>query len=199
MTRDLVWQLDHYNKQRERKPLRILEIGPGTGPLTKQIVRRLKPEDHFDVVELNDHFFELISGAFKGPNISVYHTDILNFDVNEPYDYIFSSLPYESIPQSISRKIWMKKLALCGEKTYISYYKYINIKRFRCAFEKRMVKQYEHDSNFVFLNLPPAKRFTLEIRKDDLPATIKQLRSTVKENAVVANRDNTPEKVAATA
>ena len=34
-------------------PLRVLEIGPGTGPVTNSIVQHLRPQDVFDMVELN--------------------------------------------------------------------------------------------------------------------------------------------------
>jgi hypothetical protein len=33
---------------------RVLEVGPGTGAVTRRIVQMLKPADRFDLVELND-------------------------------------------------------------------------------------------------------------------------------------------------
>ncbi|HAC15516.1 MAG TPA: hypothetical protein DCE78_06170, partial [Bacteroidetes bacterium] len=42
------------------KPIRILELGPGTGPVTKEIVNLMRPQDHLDIVELDVKFFELI-------------------------------------------------------------------------------------------------------------------------------------------
>src|SRR5438132_4086883 len=43
-----------------RGPARILEVGPGTGAVTTQILRQLIPGDRFDLVELNSHFVELL-------------------------------------------------------------------------------------------------------------------------------------------
>src|SRR5438105_14388325 len=42
----------------QRPPCRILQVGPGTGSVTRAILRRLQPGDQLDCVELNDHFVE---------------------------------------------------------------------------------------------------------------------------------------------
>lgn len=173
LARDLVKQLDT-SFSGKRKPLKILEIGAGTGPLTERLFKRLQTDDHLDVVELNDRFYKKLSREFKAPNINIEHGDILEFDPGYTYDIIFSSLPYEGLPKNISHQIWIKKLQLCGELTYITYYKYLNVRRFKCDFEKEVVDRYKRDSNVVFLNIPPAKRYTLKISRNDLPEELTQ-------------------------
>src|SRR5690242_10259994 len=37
---------------------RILEVGPGTGAVTKQIVRDMRPHDRLTLVERNDQFVD---------------------------------------------------------------------------------------------------------------------------------------------
>jgi len=39
--------------RKPRGPSRILEVGPGTGPVTKKILDHLQPGDQFDAVEIN--------------------------------------------------------------------------------------------------------------------------------------------------
>src|SRR5438270_8819364 len=39
-----------------RGPARILEVGPGTGAVTREIVRLLLPGDRLDAVEINPSF-----------------------------------------------------------------------------------------------------------------------------------------------
>src|SRR5437588_12929510 len=39
-----------------REPGRILEVGPGTGSVTRQILRRMRPDDLLDAVEINANF-----------------------------------------------------------------------------------------------------------------------------------------------
>lgn len=167
LAKDLVHQLRHDLSAGNAppKPVRILEIGPGTGVLTKQIIRYLRPEDHFDVVEIHEHFYRMIERKFASENVHVHHNDFLKFITPCKYDYIFSSLPYESLPTQISRQIWEKKLDCCNQNAYISYYKYLNFKSFRCTFEEQVVKKYQCDHKLVFLNLPPAQLFTLEVHQ----------------------------------
>lgn len=145
------------------RALKILELGAGTGPLTKQIVKSMRPQDQLDVVEINQYFSKLISKRFAGSNVRVHHADILHFEPDKQYDYIFSSLPYENMPEEITAKIWNKKLQLCQENAYICYFKYVSFRKFKSDFEEQIVERYKRDKKLVFLNLPPAKLFTLEI------------------------------------
>src|SRR3954468_8890690 len=44
-----------------RPPWRILEVGPGTGSVTREILRRLQPGDQLDAVELNSRFVQRLT------------------------------------------------------------------------------------------------------------------------------------------
>lgn len=165
LARDLVDQLKTDLANSNCPPLNILELGPGTGPLTKEIIKLLRPVDHLDLVEIQKNFYKIIYEKFKDKNISVHFSDILNFNPNRTYDYIFSSLPYENMPRHINRQIWEKKLSLCASKAYISYFKYVKFKNFKYDFEQGVVDEFGHDKKFVLRNIPPAKLYTLQIEK----------------------------------
>src|SRR6185369_3494678 len=45
-------------------PRRVLEVGPGTGAVTAEIVRALKPGDNLDIVEINAEFVAVIEHRF---------------------------------------------------------------------------------------------------------------------------------------
>ena len=45
--------------------LSVLEIGPGTGPVTEKIVPLLRSGDHFDLVELNESFVRILNDRFQ--------------------------------------------------------------------------------------------------------------------------------------
>ncbi len=163
LVKDLIEQLRDDISVKSCCPLNILEIGAGTGPLTKELVKLVRPEDHLDVVEIHDHFFQVISDKFSSKNIRIHHSDILNFEPGREYDYIFSSLPYEAMPRELTEAIWKKKLELCSDKAYICYFKYVSFRKFKCNFEEKIVQRYQRDKKIVLLNLPPAKLYTLEI------------------------------------
>src|SRR3954465_10114467 len=48
-----------------RGPWRILEVGPGTGSVTREILRFLGPHDRFDAVEINSHFVQMLRRRFE--------------------------------------------------------------------------------------------------------------------------------------
>src|SRR6059036_1372484 len=50
--------------RQSRAPRRILEIGPGTGAITAEIVRQLRPGDQFDIVEINADFVSFLNTRF---------------------------------------------------------------------------------------------------------------------------------------
>jgi len=94
------------------KPIRILELGPGTGPVTKEIVNLMRPQDHLDIVELDVKFFELIKKNFTAPNIQVYGMNVMDFESDQTYDFLISSIPYDQLPQELSTELWQKQLDL---------------------------------------------------------------------------------------
>src|SRR5947209_20633881 len=50
--------------ERHQGACRVLEVGPGTGAVTRRIVRLLKPADRFDLVELNETFVDVLNRRF---------------------------------------------------------------------------------------------------------------------------------------
>ncbi|MEX0779679.1 MAG: rRNA adenine N-6-methyltransferase family protein [Balneolales bacterium] len=158
-----------------RDPVKILEVGAGTGVFTGYILNHLRPDDHLDVVEIDEHFHNIINKNYKADNLHTHNCDFLDFDCQHKYDYIFSSIPYEQLPPEVSEKIWKRKLSVCMEGTYITYYKYVNITRFRCKFEKQVVNKYRSDERIVFRNVPPASVFTLQINNIENENFLKEL------------------------
>lgn len=170
LAQDIVKQLETRLNSYNCAPLNILELGAGTGSLTKEITKLLRPADRLDIVEIQKSFFEIVRKKFTGANVHVHCADILNFNPSIQYDYIFSSLPYENMPAVIIKKIWEKKLSLCAPHSYICYYKYINFNSFKSNFEEKMVKRYGLNKKTVLRNLPPAKLYTLQIdNQNDSP------------------------------
>ncbi len=165
LAKDIVAQLKQVLSGNSCSPLNILEIGAGTGPLTKEIAKHLRSKDNLDIVEIHKKFYQIVKTKYRDPNIHVHHTDILNFQPDKQYDFIFSSLPYENMPENISRDIWKKKLQLCDTGAFITYFKYLKFRDFKCDFEEKVVNQYGQNKKVVLLNLPPAKIYTLEINQ----------------------------------
>ncbi len=71
----------------------VLEIGPGLGTLTSELLRRSK---NVIAVEFDKELAIKLPGQFPGTNLSVLNQDILSFDLSSlPVDYVVvANVPY---------------------------------------------------------------------------------------------------------
>jgi phospholipid N-methyltransferase len=162
-----VSQLRAHLARHPRSPVRILELGPGTGVFTREIVAAMRPEDSLDVVELSERFFNLVHAQYHGGNVRVVHADVLEFAGEGGYDFIFSSIPYEALPKEVSTAIWRKKQSLACQDAHIIYYKYVNPTPFRSDYEREIVRRHLVGRRIIWRNVPPARLFTLRMDRDN--------------------------------
>ncbi|MCH8828672.1 MAG: methyltransferase domain-containing protein, partial [Planctomycetes bacterium] len=95
-----------------RGPLRILEVGPGTGAVTRRIVRFLKPEDRFDLVEINPSFAQRLKNRFLNDPVfervasqsHVHACALKEFESDQSYDFILSGLPMNNFSADLVRE-----------------------------------------------------------------------------------------------
>ncbi len=76
-----------------QKSDRVLEIGPGTGALTREIIGRV---GHLTAVETDHRLWAMLSDDFKGANAEFIHADFLKYDLTPlkgPVK-VFGNLPY---------------------------------------------------------------------------------------------------------
>ena len=92
----------------ENTNLEILEIGPGDGRLTDNILK--KNPKNLDLVEIDkDLFINLKNKYSKIKNVSIENEDILNYKINKQYDLIISNLPYNVSSQVLVQLSTLKK------------------------------------------------------------------------------------------
>jgi len=92
----------------ENENLEILEIGPGDGRLTDNILK--KNPKNLDLVEIDkDLFINLKNKYSKIKNVSIENEDILNYKINKQYDLIISNLPYNVSSQVLVQLSTLKK------------------------------------------------------------------------------------------
>ena len=99
---------------------KVIEIGPGTGNLTKYIIQA-KPKS-IKVVEKDDKLVKILEDKFKG-EINIINRDVLKLSDNFYDDnfIIYGNLPYNISTQilanlCLSKKIKFKKLILMFQK-----------------------------------------------------------------------------------
>ncbi len=160
-------------------PVQILEVGPGTGAVTKTLVRALAEGDRFDLVELNEHFADMLKQRFAtDPEFSrvaaqseIHVCPLEEFPVKREYDYIISGLPLNNFPAELVRTIF----AACFERLkpggVLSYFEYMFVRPLRkivAGSEERARlaaldaimgdyrSRYQIGTDWVFANFPPA-------------------------------------------
>ncbi|MDX2227686.1 MAG: methyltransferase domain-containing protein [Verrucomicrobiae bacterium] len=122
--------LDPFSKRRQAA--HILEVGAGTGPITEQIVERLRPRDTLHIVELNAEFIRHLRERVnqdpvwrdRKAQIHIFHADILKFEHAHEYDYVVCSLPFYNFPPSLVRGIFAKMRHLLKPGGVLSYFEY---------------------------------------------------------------------------
>jgi len=88
--------------------LNILEIGPGDGRLTEQVLL-YRPQE-LKVIEIDPDLIPILNLRFsKNLNIKIINEDILNYHLNEKIDLIISNLPY-NISSQILVKICLMEI-----------------------------------------------------------------------------------------
>lgn len=165
-----VSQLRVYLARHPAKKVRVLELGPGTGVFTKEIVAALRPQDTLDVVELSESFYRMVHARFHGGNVRVFHADVLQFEGEGGYDFIFSSIPYEALPKAVGTAIWHKKQSLARDDAHIIYYKYVTPTPFKGEYERAVVRRHLVGRRIIWRNVPPARLFTLRLDRDNTPS-----------------------------
>ncbi len=80
----------------------VLEIGPGKGIITEQLIRQAR---HVIAVELDTHWYNYLSSKFNSAeNLTLYHEDFLDRPLPKfPYK-VFANIPF-TIEGKITRKL----------------------------------------------------------------------------------------------
>lgn len=110
------------------KPLRILEVGAGTGPVSEVIISHARACDHVDLIEIFPDFCKVLHEKFDTyQNVSIQCLSILDWQPAEPYDFIISTLPFNSFEYDLMNGIVNHFELLIKSGGVISYVAYVGI------------------------------------------------------------------------
>jgi phospholipid N-methyltransferase len=130
-------------------PRRILEVGPGTGSVTAELVRRLRSSDKLDLVELNDRFVDRLHERFQtepgfiqvADQCRVLHQSVEALPAAERYDLIVSGLPLNNFGVPLVESILNKFRTLLQPGGTISFFEYIAIRHIKGSISLRGERQ----------------------------------------------------------
>lgn len=164
--------------KKEDMPLRYLEVGAGSGALTKSLVRHLNEGDTLDIVELDPQFCKKLKRKYAHlPNINVYEASILDYD-QKNYDVVVTSLPLNSFKSSLVDQILLKYKSLVKSGGYISYFEYMGLGNLKKRYllgksqadfktllllKNSFVNSYCTEIEKIWWNVPPARVFHCQL------------------------------------
>lgn len=132
-------------------PLNILEVGPGTGPFTRRIIRLMGPQDKFTICEINSRFLALLKDKLERlpeykrnqKQISFFEGPVQDLGRNftQPrFDVIISSLPFSNFsPELVADILDLYRRLLKPDGT-LSFFEYVGLRKISAAFSKRDVR-----------------------------------------------------------
>lgn len=135
----------------------LVELGPGNGAITRQILKRIQPNSQLICFEVNDVFYEELQ-AIQHPQLTVLKVSAEHVQAEieklgfTKACHIISSLPLTLIPKEVSLTILSNSLgSLSNRGTFIQYqYSLTYYKYLKSVFRDSI------SLDFEVLNIPPA-------------------------------------------
>ncbi len=146
-----------------RKPLKILEVGPGIGSVTRIIAKRMIQGDTLDALEINPSFARTMSELVAKDDdfsahrhqIQVIEGDIVTFPGKGEYGAILCGLPFNNFDSELVGKMFDALEGLLKPGGRLSYFEYWAIQTLKLPFVGSKTR----------LRLKGIGRLTGEIRK----------------------------------
>jgi len=163
------------------EPARVLEIGAGTGAVTRYIAEIFRDNDRLDVCELQPDFVEtlrrdvltlprLAAGVAEG-RVRVLQAAVQTLTTKDDYDFVICGLPFTAFALRDVRDAFATIRRSLKPGGTMSYFEYLAMRRtYRLfalgpprarirsvsAFLSRNIRAHQFDGHAVLANFPPA-------------------------------------------
>lgn len=159
---------------------RVLEVGPGTGPITEVVAKRMHGQGHLELWEINPDFVEHLRRRIEKQKcfepmrarIHIEQGDIRSKVAGPHYDAILSGLPFNNFSPDEVTGFLEHFRALLKPGGTLSYFEYVAIRKLQAPFvskERRVrlkvisqvveefAREHQLKSDIVPINFPPAR------------------------------------------
>jgi phospholipid N-methyltransferase len=128
---------------------RILEVGPGTGAVTGQILRAMRSDDRLFLVERNDQFVAQLRARLAGDpafsplsdRVTLIHASVEDLPEIEPYDLVISGLPLNNFDVDTVEQILAKLHRLLTPGGTLSFFEYVAVRRAKLLVSAQMERE----------------------------------------------------------
>lgn len=162
---------------RRSGPRRVLEVGPGTGAITSEIVRHMGANDELVICEINADFVAYLQQRFeqephireRRTQITLLQMDVTQIDRNERFDFIISTIPFTNCRPDVVEAIFECYQTILKPTGVLSFIEYAYLRSLKQYFMPaarqqmamvdrvvaRMVKGHIFRRDFELRNMPP--------------------------------------------
>ena len=150
--------------RRETSPLRILELGPGTGSVTTKILEQMTVRDELAICEINPRLMRALKVKLARNPFYILHQERIRFfecaaqemPEDDKYDVIVCALPFLNFDLVTVEEIFAKLRSVSTEETVMTYYEYIGLRTIGLMMSppkrKARIKQLDRFFDGVFEN-----------------------------------------------
>ena len=162
------------------EPKKVIEIGPGTGPVTKRIIPYLRPGDRFVLVEANRKFCNILEDLcatewaeeLRDVEVEIHCALLEEVETVTGFDFAVSGLPLNNFPVEVIRRILRATETLLAPTGTLSYFEYLGMRKFLGRWRMlrhrrpwpirssklldRFLARHQVEERPVLLNFPPA-------------------------------------------
>lgn len=164
-------------------PLKVLEVGAGTGVFTSQMMKILPEKSKLDIYECNPFFTKELKKKIQeaSQEVTLYEDYIQNLEKRDYYDYIVCGLPFNNFDPPLVDTIFEIMIHSLRQGGHLSFFEYLAVRPLKSIFSceresrrlkgvarifKRLKKHHSFEKNIIFRNLPPAIVWHLKINKE---------------------------------
>lgn len=191
LAKALVEPLRRRHRAADATTIKVLEVGAGTGAVTKALLAALESGDSADIVELNPVFCKSLEklaarrmSEASGLVARVHANPIEEANLEGPYDFIICGLPFNNFPPALMRRIFRRMLSMLADGGTLTYFEYAGVRVARSGISKgetrRRLRRIEAVGKLlhrrlsgrrelILGNFPPAIAIRLE-RRGNLPS-----------------------------
>ena len=166
--------------------MNILEVGPGSGPVTVKLLRHMTDQDRLTVCEINPRFMAALREKVATNPDYLRHKERISFfegpvqDLPEDlkYDVIVCALPFLNFELPVVQDIFHKFSRLARDGATMTYFEYIGLRSLNLIvplperrrrmkeldrFFKHLFGQRVRDKTRIWLNLLPINVYTIDV------------------------------------
>lgn len=168
---------------------RILEIGPGTGAVTRSIAASMGPADELECYEINREFVRFLERAVQedprltpvADRVTIHHAPAQELSPARPFDFALCSAPLNNFDAETVNAILQATFAALKNGGTLTLFEYLAFPAVRRALsrgdarrrlsaaeeaKRRWLSAPGHASTIVLRNLPPARVHRLTASPD---------------------------------